>query len=72
MPVHGLAPANGFCRPGGKLCVGCHTAQVSALTRNTNLATQSGVMRVRRESLHTVCHLGGGGLSGTACCDAGT
>jgi hypothetical protein len=31
----------------------------SALTRNTNLAFQSGVVRVWRESLHTVCHLGG-------------
>ena len=46
-------------RPGGKLCVGCRTAQVSALTRSTNLAFQSGVVRVWRESLHTVCHLGG-------------
>ncbi len=57
------AAANGTCRPGGKLCVGCRTAHVSALTRNTDLATQSGVMRVRCESRHTVCHLGGSGLS---------
>jgi len=28
-------------------------------------------MRVGRKSLHTVCHLGGGGLSGTACRDVG-
>ncbi len=28
---------------------------------------RSGVVRVWRESRHTVCHLGGGGLSGTAC-----
>jgi len=32
---------------------------------------RSGVVRVWRESRHTVCHLGGGGLSGAACCDAG-
>jgi len=29
-------------------------------------------MRVGRDSLHTVCHLGGAGLSGAVCCDAGT
>ena len=29
------------------------------------------VRRVRHYGLHTVCHLGGGGQSGTACCDAG-
>jgi len=28
-------------------------------------------MRVWREGRHTVCHLGGGRLSGTACSDAG-
>src|SRR5690349_18478314 len=46
-------------RPGGKRCAGCRTVQISALTRNTNPATQSGVMRLWRDSLHTVCHLGG-------------
>jgi hypothetical protein len=71
IPAQKLAAANGLCRPGGKLCVGCHTVQVGALTRSTNLATPSGVMRVRRESRLTVCHLGGGGLSGAAGCDAG-
>ncbi|SDH16993.1 hypothetical protein SAMN04487926_102386 [Paraburkholderia steynii] len=71
IPAQELAAANGLCRPGGKLCVGCRTVQVSALTRNTSLASPSGVMRLWRESLHTVCHLGGGGMSGTACCDAG-
>ena len=45
-PVLAQAAANGTCRPGGKLCVGCRTAHVSALTRNTNPATRSGVMRV--------------------------
>jgi hypothetical protein len=71
IPVLGPAAANGLCRQGGKLCVGCRTAQVSTLTRDTSLASQSGVGRVRCESLHTVCHLGGGGLSGAAGCDAG-
>jgi len=66
-PALTQAAANGTCRPGGKLCVGCRTAQVSALTRNTSPATQSGVVRVWRESRHTVCHLGGGGLPGAAC-----
>src|SRR5690349_7739461 len=70
-PVLAQAAANGTCRPGGKLCVGCRSAQLSALTRNTDLATQSGVVRVWRESRHTVCHLGGSGLSGMACVDAG-
>ena len=59
IPVPGPAAANGVCRPGGKLCVGCRDVRVSALTRNTNLATQPGVIRVRRESLRTVCHLDG-------------
>jgi len=31
----------------------------------------SEVGRVKHYGLHTVCHLGGGGLSGTACCSAG-
>jgi hypothetical protein len=31
----------------------------------------SGVRRVEYLGLHTVCHLGGCGLSGTACCSAG-
>ncbi|BDC44141.1 hypothetical protein PTKU15_74380 [Paraburkholderia terrae] len=30
--MHGLAAANGMCRPGGKLCVGCRVVQGSALT----------------------------------------
>ncbi|AUT51616.1 hypothetical protein C2L66_06905 [Paraburkholderia caribensis] len=64
-PVLAQAAANGTRRPGGKLCVGCRTAEVGALTRDTNRATESGVMRVRCESRHTVCHLGGGRLSGT-------
>jgi len=33
---------------------------------------RSGVRRVEHLGRHTVCHLGGGGLSGAACCDAGT
>ncbi|CAG9242411.1 hypothetical protein PCAR4_120042 [Paraburkholderia caribensis] len=32
---------------------------------------RSGVRRVEHYGLHTVCHLGGGGLSGPACCSAG-
>jgi hypothetical protein len=71
IPAQEPAAANGLCRPGGKLCVGCRTVQVSAVTTNTKLASQSGVMRLWRESLHTVFHLSGGGLSGAAGCDAG-
>jgi len=32
---------------------------------------RSEVRRMESLGLHTVCHLGGSGLSGTACCDAG-
>jgi len=32
---------------------------------------RSEVRRVRPYGLHTVCHLGCRGLSGTACCSAG-
>jgi hypothetical protein len=32
---------------------------------------RSGVRHVRHYGLHTVCHLGGGGISGTADCNAG-
>ena len=52
------AAANGLPSPGGKLCVGCRATQVSALTGDTSLVFQSGVMRVWRESLHTVCRVG--------------
>ncbi len=31
-PAQGQAAANGLCRPGGKLCVGCRVVHVSALT----------------------------------------
>jgi hypothetical protein len=31
-PAQGQAAANGMCRPGGKLCVGCRVVHVSALT----------------------------------------
>ena len=51
------AAANGLPSPGGKLCVGSRTTKVSALTGDTDLAFQSGVMRVWRESLHTVCRV---------------
>src|SRR6202007_1677095 len=33
IPVLGQAAANGMCRPGGKLCVGCRVVQGCALTR---------------------------------------
>jgi hypothetical protein len=60
LPVAQPAAANGYSRPGGKLCVGRGTPRLSAPTTPTLLSShdlgfQSGVMRVRRDSRHTVC-----------------
>ncbi|CAG9222813.1 hypothetical protein PSAB6_410170 [Paraburkholderia sabiae] len=38
---------------------------------DTDPAFQSGVVHLRRDRLHTVCHLGGRGLPGNAVSDAG-
>ena len=59
-PVAQPAAANGYGRPGGKLCVGRSAPHVSALTTpivlsSRDLGFQSGVERIRRDSLHTVC-----------------
>ncbi|SDG90020.1 hypothetical protein SAMN04487926_101108 [Paraburkholderia steynii] len=71
-PVAQPTAAKRDCSPGGKLCVGHSAPHLGVLARSTDLAFQSGVVRISRKSLHTVCHLGGGGLSGTVCRDAGT
>jgi len=70
-PVQRPAAANGMCRPGGKLCAGCRVVHVRALTGwcACAIGPEWGVRSTR--SRHTVCHLGGGGLCGTACWSAG-
>ena len=59
-PVTRPAAANDCGRPGGKLCVGRSASRPSApttpiLLSTPDLAFQSGVQRLRRESLHKVC-----------------